>query len=72
MVASNAVDHGVNPSSGQPKDYGIDIRCFSPMHAALRRKKEQRLKMSEWSNMSTCRLLFQLDSTIKIQLSVLI
>ena len=80
MVASNAVDHGFNPSAGQPKYYEIDICCFSPMYAALRRKKEQRLKMlarnrdnmSEWSNMSTCRLLFQLDSTIKIQLSVLI
>ena len=28
--------------------------------------------LSEWSNMSTCGLLFQWDSTIKIQLSILV
>jgi len=47
MVTSNAVDHGFNPLSSQPKDYEIDICCFPPMHAALRRKKEQRLVGSE-------------------------
>jgi hypothetical protein len=47
------------------------------MHAALRGKSKDWLSrnqnnVSEWSDMSTCRLLFQWASTINIQLSLLI
>jgi hypothetical protein len=50
---------------------------FVAKHAALRRKSKDWLtrnqnNVSEWSDMSTCRLLFQWASIIKIQLSVLV
>jgi hypothetical protein len=35
MLASSAVGHGFKPKSGQTKDYGIGICCFSAKHAAL-------------------------------------
>jgi hypothetical protein len=59
------------------KDYEIGICCFSAKHAALRRKSKDWLArnqniVSEWSDMSTRRLLFQWASTIKIQLSMLV
>jgi len=41
----SAVDRGVEPRSGQTKDYTIGMCCFSAKHAALR--KEQRLVGSE-------------------------
>jgi hypothetical protein len=64
MFASSAVDHKIEPRSGQTKDYEIGICCFSARHAALRRKNKDWLArnqddMSEWSDMSTHRLLFQ-------------
>jgi hypothetical protein len=66
MFASSAVDHGFEPRSGQTKDYkiGITIYCFSTKHSALRRKNKDWLARNqndvfEWSDMSTCRLLFQ-------------
>jgi hypothetical protein len=66
MFASSAVDHGFEPRSGQTKDYkiGITICCFSTKHSALRRKNKDWLARNqndvfEWSDMSTCRLLFQ-------------
>ena len=37
MLASNEVDRGLEPQSGQTKDYKIDIFCLSAKHAALRR-----------------------------------
>ena len=40
-IASNAVDRGFEPRSGQIKDYSIDICCFSI------KEKEQRLVGSE-------------------------
>ena len=40
MLASRAVDPGVEPRSGQTKDYKIGICCFSAKHAALRRKSK--------------------------------
>ena len=63
--------------SGQTKDYTFGMCCFSARHAALRRKSKDclarnRNNVSEWSNISTRRLLFQWASTINIQLSVLI
>ena len=64
MLASNAVDRGFEPRSGQTKDYKISICCFSAKHAALRRKSKDWLarnqnNVSGWSNMSTRGLLFQ-------------
>ena len=54
VLASNAVDRGFEPRSGQTKDY----------NAALRRKSKDWLarnqdNVSEWSDMSTRGLLFQ-------------
>ena len=40
ILASSAVDHGLEPRSGQTKDYQIGICCFSAKHAALRRKRK--------------------------------
>ena len=77
VLASSAVDRGFDPRSGQTKDYEIGICCFSAKHAALRSKSKDWLarnqnNVSEWSDMSTRRLLFQRTSTIKIQLSVFV
>ena len=77
MLASSAVDHGFEPRSGQTIDYEIDICCFFAKHAALRRKSKDWLaqnqdNVSEWGDISIHGLLFQLASTIKIQLSVLV
>ena len=64
MLASRAVDRGFEPRSGQTKGYKIGICCFSAKHTALRRKSKDWLarnqnNVSEWSDMSTHRLLFQ-------------
>jgi hypothetical protein len=64
MLVSSAVDRGFEPRSGQTKDYKIGICCFSAKHSAIRRKSKDWLAqnqntMSEWSDMSTRRLLFQ-------------
>jgi hypothetical protein len=61
----------------QHKDYIIGICCFSAKHAALRRKSKDWLarnqdNVSGWGDMSIRGLLFQLASTIKIQLRVLV
>ena len=62
VLASSAVDHGFKPRSGHTKHYKIGISCFSA------KEKEQKLvgsesekcvRDSEWSYMSTHRLLFQ-------------
>jgi hypothetical protein len=64
VLASSAVDHGFEPRLGQTNDYKIGICCFSAKHAALRRKSKDWLarnqnNVSEWSDKSTRRLLFQ-------------
>ena len=64
VLASSAEDRGFEPRSGQTKDYKIGICCFSAEHASLRRKSKDWLSrnqnnVSEWSDMSTCGLLFQ-------------
>jgi hypothetical protein len=64
VLASSVVDRMFEPRSGQAKDYKIGICCFSAKHAALRRKSKDWLarnqnNVSEWSDRSTCRLLFQ-------------
>ena len=64
MLASSAVDRGLESRSGQTKDYEIGICCFSAKPTALRRKSKDWLvrnqdNVSEWSDMSTRGLLFQ-------------
>ena len=36
VLASSAEDRGIDPRSGQTKDFKIGICCFSAKHAALR------------------------------------
>jgi hypothetical protein len=53
------------------------VKCNFAKHATLRRNNKDWLarnqdNVSEWGDMSTCGLLFQWTSTIKIQLSVLV
>ena len=62
VLALSAVDCGFEPRSGQTKDYKIGICCFSTKHTALRSKSKDWLarnqnNVSEWSDMSTRRLL---------------
>ena len=64
VLVSSAVDRGLEPCSGQTKDYKIGICCFSAKHTALRRKSKDWLarnqnNVSEWGDMSIHRLLFQ-------------
>jgi len=64
VLVSSTVDRGIEPQSGQTKDYNIGICCFSDKHAALRRKCKDWLarnqdNVSEWGDMSIRRLLFQ-------------
>ena len=66
-----------SPIRVQTKDNEIGIFFFSAQLAALRSMSKDRLahnkdNVSEWSEMSTCELLFQWASTMKFQLSVLI
>jgi len=77
VLASSAVDRGFEPRSGQIKDHIISICCFSTKHAVLRRKNKDWFarnqdNVSESGDMSTCGLLFQWASTIKIQPSMLV
>ena len=66
VLASSVVGRGFEPGSGKTRDYQICICCFSDKHAALRRESKDWLAQ----NQSICWLLFQWDSTIKIQLRV--
>jgi hypothetical protein len=64
VFASNAVDRGFEPRSGQTKDYEIGICCISANHTALKRKSKDwwarnQDNVSEWGDMSTRRLSFQ-------------
>ena len=64
VLASNVVDHGFKPQSGQTKVYEIGICCFSAMHAALMKKSkdwfvQNQDNVSEWGDMSSHGLLFQ-------------
>ena len=77
VLASSAVDREFEPRSGKTKDYKICICCFYTKHAAWRSKSKDRLarnqnNVSEWSDMSIRRLLFQWVCNIKIQLRVLV
>ena len=51
----SVVDRGIEPWSGQTKDYKIDSFCFSDKHSALRSKNKDCLarnqnNVSEWSD----------------------
>ena len=64
VLASSAVDRRFQPRSGQTKDNTIGMCCLSAKHAALMSKSKDWLarnqyNVSEWSDMSTRRLLFQ-------------
>ena len=77
MLASSVVDCGFKPLSGQTKDFQIGICCVSAKHAVLRSKSKDLLarnqnNVSEWSDMSVRGLLFQWDSTMQIQQSLLV
>jgi hypothetical protein len=63
VLASSVVDRGFKSLSSQSKDYVIRICCFYAKKTILRNKSEDWLagnrdNVSEWSDMSTCRLLF--------------
>ena len=60
VLASSAVDLGFESN----QRLKIGICCFSAKHSALRRKSKDWLvrkqnNVSEWGQMSICRLLFQ-------------
>jgi hypothetical protein len=60
VLTLSGVDRGLEPRSGQTKDYKIGICCFSAKHASLRRKSKDWVAwnqngVSEWSDMSSCR-----------------
>ena len=68
VLVSSVVDRGFEARSGQTKDYKIANK-----HAALRRKsKDRSARNLNNVSVSTCGLLFQWASTIKIQLSMLV
>jgi len=77
VLVSGVDDREFEPLSDQNKDYTIGISCFSTKYAAFILKGKDYLARNqdnvfEWGDMSTCGLLFQWASTIKIQLSMLI
>ena len=76
VLVSSAVDLGFESRSGHTKDYTIGISRFSAKHATIRRKIKYWLARNQddesvWSDMYIRGLLFQLASTIQIQLSIL-
>lgn len=76
-VASNAVDRGLKPWSGETKRDKISMCYVSAKYFILGYKTKHWLSakqnnVPEWSGLSTQGLLFQLAGTIQIQLSVLV
>ena len=64
VLVSSAVDRGLDPRSGQTKDYKINISCFSTKHAALRSKSKgwfshNQNNVSKWCSISTSGQLCQ-------------
>jgi len=75
MLASSAVDHGLELLLGQSKDYKIGLCCICAMHATLRRKSNDWFprdqdNVFEWSNMSTRGLLFKWASRYKADIII--
>ena len=64
VLASSAVEHGLEAQLSQIKDYKIGICCLSTWHATLRSQSKNGLaqdrdNVSEWSEISTCSGFFQ-------------
>ena len=64
MLISSTVDREFEPQSGESKNYKVGICYFSAKYTALRSKNKNWLAQnqdneSEWSDMSTCGVLFQ-------------
>ena len=62
VVISSSVNRGLEPRSGQTKEYRIGICCLSAKHRTIRRKNKDCLyhaNVSEWSDVSIRGLLFQ-------------
>ena len=64
ILALSVVDCRFEPRSSQTKDYKIGICCFFAKHVALKIKGKDWLTLnrdnvSEWGDMSICKLLFQ-------------
>ena len=77
MLALSAVDRGFEHRSDKTGDCEIGICCFSANYTALRRKNKDWLARNqnifcEWSDMSTCKQLFNLTITIKVQIWLLV
>ena len=77
VVASSVGDREFESRSDQTKHYNIGICCFSSKRASLKRKSKDWMARNqdngfEWNDMSIRGLLFQSDSAIEIQLSVLV
>ena len=77
MFTSSMVDRDLESRSCQTNDYKIGICCFSAKHSSCRSKSNYWFArnhefMSEWSDLSIHRFLFQWTSTMKIKLSVLV
>jgi hypothetical protein len=71
VLDSIAVDRGYVPRSGLSKDYKSCSCGLSTMHTALRRKSKYWLHRNQ-DNVSTCILLLQCNSTIKINIMVFV
>ena len=64
VLASSALNRGLEPRPDQTKDYKIGICCVSAKYAPLRSKSKDwfvrnQNNVSEWSKISTRRLLVQ-------------
>ena len=64
VLVSSSVDRWFESLSGETNDYKTGIYCFSAKYSALRRKSKDWLardqnNVTEWSDMSTGKLLFQ-------------
>jgi hypothetical protein len=69
VFALSAVGLWFKPRSGQTNDYKIDICCIKEKEQRRARNQEN---VPEWVDISIRGLLFQLASTIQIQISVLV
>ena len=77
MLSLSALVQGFELQSDPTEHYQFGIWCFYAKHAALRSKSKDLFAWNqdnvfELSDMSTRRLLFQWDSTIKIKLRMLV
>ena len=64
VLTSGAVDHGVPSTSGQTKDYNINICCFSPEHASLMTKNKAWLARNQGNacpSVAKCLILFSIS-----------